>query len=67
MDEKVTFPSPNTSKLAKTCIIGKRIDEGTTGGSFIPRGVEIQILPQLQVDPKTVFQSGFEKGTSFSI
>ena len=36
--------------------------QGMTGQRFRRRRIESQILSQLQVGPKTVFQLGFERG-----
>ena len=49
-----------TSKLGNTCGIVERKHHCTINRSFIPTGVESQILSQLQADPKIVFQLGFD-------
>ena len=45
--------------------IGNRTYHGTTRPSFIPKGVEIQILSQLQVAPKQSSNQGLKKVRHF--
>ena len=53
------------NELVQNYVIIYMTHKDTTSQSFIPKGAKFSFLHQFQLDHKTFFQSGFEKGTPF--